>query len=233
MRLPHTPMDDLARVEDFAEEDAAAYAYAEITGVSAGILAITLMIVGLLTEWSTQGVAFWRSFTLSIAYGIIFGIVAATLQFLRHRGEMQRNADRSLNRLFAGQLVPMPPAPPDATARLFCGLLLRSRHFCGGVLYVRPQGLYFQPHYPRARFWQRPVGSIPTGLRIEPARSITLAQAALLPRPWWRQPLFRATVPLLICTWESGSIALRVPRLATIQERLQSRIDVLRAGGAT
>ena len=225
-------MDDLARIEDFAEEDAPLYAYAEITGVSAGILALTLMVVALLTEWSSQGVAFWRSFTLSIAYGIVFGIIVATLQFVRHRGAMQRNADRSLQRLFAGQLVPMPSAPPDAMARLFCGLLLSNHHFCGGVLYVRPRDLYFQPHYPRVRFWQRPAMSLPSGIVIEPARSITLARAWLLPRPWWRQPFFRGTLPLLLCTWESGRIALRVPRLGIIQERLQRRIDVLRANAA-
>ena len=222
-------MDDLASIEDFADEDAAIYALAEISWVSASIFVTTLMIVALLTEWSTQGVAFWRSFTLSIAYGIVFGIIATTLQFVTHRGKAQRNAQDVLKRLFTGDLASVPPAPPDATARLFCGLLLRNNHFCGGVLYVRAQGLYFQPHYPRVRFWQRPVTSLPTGLRIEPARSITLAQAFLLPRPWWRQPLLRAILPLLVCTWETGSIALRVPRLSIIQDRLQSHIDELRA----
>jgi hypothetical protein len=225
-------MDDLARLEDFAQEDAPIYAYAEITGVSASIFVMTVMIVALLTEWSTQGVAFWRSFTLAIAYGIVFGIIASTLQFLIHRGDAQRNALRSLNRLFAGDPASVPPAPPDATARLFCGLLTRNSRFCGGVLYVRAQGLYFQPHYPRVRFWQRPVTSLPPGLLIEPARSITLARAFLMPRPWWRQPFVRGILPLLVCTWESGSIAFRVPRLGIVQERLQSRIDELRAHGA-
>ncbi len=225
-------MDDLAGPEDFADEDAPIYAHAEISGVSVSILVTTLMIVGLLTEWSTQGVAFWRSFTLSIAYGIVFGIITATLQFVNHRGKAQRKAQSTLNRLFAGDLASVPPAPPDATARLFCGLLLRNSHFCGGVLYVRAQGLYFQPHYPRVRFWERPATSLPAGLLIEPARSVTLSRAFLLPRPWWRQPFFRAILPLLVCTWETGSIALRVPRLRIIQDRLQSRIDALRAEGA-
>ena len=48
-----------------------------------------------------------------------------------------------------------------------------------------------------------------------------------------RQPLHRQGTPVLLCEGEFGTIALRVPRLRLVQERLQRHIDDLRASKPT
>lgn len=224
-------MEDIASLQDFADNDAPVYASIETTGISIQVFVSALIVVGLATEWSASGIEFWRGLALATVYGVMLGLLSGTLGYLAERGRQGRKALRSLQSLFESDPTRVPPAPADATARLLAAILIGPRQFCGGILYVLPAKLFFQPHYPTRRFRRGPR-VVPEGLIIQPARTITLGQAALRPAPWWRQPFFRAPLPLIICSWEHGVVALRVPKTPVILERLQQHVDRLRASEA-
>jgi hypothetical protein len=225
-------MQDLASLEEFAAQDAPVNATIEVAGFSGGVFAVALLIGAFLTEWSAQGAAFWRSLLLAVAYGIAFGLCAAGLQYLADRGKLQRKSEQSLHRLFAADATIVPPAPPQATERLFCAVLVERGGFVGGALYVQPDGLFFQPHYLRPRWFRARIQQPLAGVRIHPPRTVTLEPRYLMPPDGWRRWLRRRPVPLLICSWEGGKVALWVPHLPVVQSRLQRCVDRLRDAGA-
>lgn len=221
-------MDELALFEDFAEEDATLWDSAEALGHSVGIFLTMLLVVVFFTEWSERGIVFWRGLAFSVVVGVALGLINETLQYLLRRGKLRSESDQRLARFFASDPLLVIPAPPDASARLLCALFIGNHRFSGGFLYVVTHGLLFQHHYPQQRPWGAPRLP-PPGFVMGPPNSLILDRGIAIPPPWWRQPLHRQGTPVLLCEWEFGMIALRVPRLRLVQERLQRHIDALRA----
>jgi hypothetical protein len=226
-------MIDLATPEDFAAEDDPIYARVEAAEFSGRVLVLVLLACALGTDWYARGPDFWRSLTLALALGVSLGVVVAILSYFANFATRRARSYRRLLRLLAADPVMVAPSPETASHRLLCGLLLPKRRFCGGMLYVTPHGLIFQPHYPRRRPWRRQPQKTPEALAIAPPTSIVLSEGMLVPRPWWRRPLGERPVPLLCCDWEGGMVAFRVPKTPLIRQRLQSCIDALRITPST
>jgi hypothetical protein len=184
------------------------------------------------TNWSAQGPAFWSSLWLSIAIGFPAGAAGAFLALVVDRHEYKRKFLQRLGQIFAGDPDIVPAPPPTATHRLVCAAVISLRRAVGGVLYVTPGGLAFQPHLFRRPLLRRLItrGSptVPSTLEIGPPRTIVL-RTGRSPPHWWARSTGTHAPDIIICKWEGGAAIFVAPQVERTASRLQHCIDSLRA----
>jgi hypothetical protein len=225
-------VEDLVTLQDISAHDAPFIERRDSFVVTFMVLWMTGFFVIFGTAWDARGLQFWASLWRHAAIGVPVGLVAGYLRVLADRHERKRKIQRRLERIFAADPALVPPAPPSSTHRLVCGIVISMRRAIGGMLYVRPGGLTFQPHYPRLRLRDRMLGRrsapVPKALEIGPPRTIVLRQAVLKAPVRWRRPRRRPRPRVIVCTWEGGAAAFRVVMADDVHRKLQEQVDRMR-----
>ena len=221
-------MNDIVGQEDFSIEDRPIYSRLDSVVFSArvGMLALLAIVFG--SDWGATGLEFWRGLLLAMVIGIGLGLVIGLLAHGLERGTRPSASHGRLARIFAGDPTIVPPPPPAATHRLPCAVILPRQGMCGGVLYVAESGFIFQPNYPPRRWWQRGQPDTPEPLLMGPPGSITLGEGWLVRPHWLIRRIGAPRIPALLCYWDGGAAAFRVPRTRTVRDKLQTAIDHLR-----
>jgi hypothetical protein len=194
------------------------------------VLVIALFAAVFAADWSAHGWEFWRSVVFATSVGVTLGFILALGVLVVERGSRMALTGRRLTRIFAGDPTIVPPAPAGASHRMPCALFLSRRLLCAGVLYVTRDSFVFQPNYPHKPWWKSGTRVSPDSLAMGPARTLTVAEGFLKGDRWWIRRLGLQPVPALICSWEDGLAALRVPRTSFVIDALQEHIDRMRAG---
>ena len=224
-------MEDLATLEDYAASDAPRYQSQASQKFIFMVFGMLAGFVAMGTDWSAQGPAFWSSLWTSIAIGFAGGGVGAVLSLLADRHEYKRKFLRRLGQIFAADPEIVPAPPPTATHRLVCAAV-SLRRAVGGVLYVTPGGLAFQPHFAgRSRLRKlltRASPIIPAALEIGPPRTIILKTGRFRRPSWVRSD--RRSPEVILCEWEGGVAVFVAPQVERTVSQLQRCIDALRTG---
>lgn len=156
-----------------------------------------------------------------LATAVIIGAVSGLLFGFLFTWMATRAAKRLLDRIYAGDPRLTPPPPPGYPYRLPCGWMRTPRVAVGGVLYLGPRGMRFQPHV-RNRKSDRET------LVMEPLERIEIARIDV-PLPGWMRIFGARTAPRVEVRWPGGRAELDVPATAATLPRLRETIDALRA----
>jgi hypothetical protein len=222
-------MEDIVTQNDFRIEDGPIYARADSIEFSARVFTFALLAIGFGTDWGAKGLEFWRGLTLALIVGLALGIISSLLVLVLELSKRSTLTGRRLGRIYAGDPDIVPLAPLSATHRMPCALFLSRQALYAGVLYVTALGLIFQPNYPRHAWWRRGRPSVPDPLVMGPPQTITIHQGHVRSDGWWTRRIGMPPIPALLCSWETGMAAFRVPRTSLVADRLQGLVDELRA----
>jgi len=224
-------MQDLATPSDFAASRRRLADVTTIVVFTFRILTFAGLLLVLGVNWSSTGAEFWRSFFLAVAIGVVLGLIAAIPTYFAERKRDPSALRRKVTAILSTGAGLLPPPPSDAYARLLCAVALPERQFVGGMLYVTPAGLTFQPHFGPRSWWRPQSRAIPRSFPIGPPGSIVLSPGFFpSPRPRLARMLGLAPSQALIVGWADGEAAFAVPDAPLIIERLQPHIDALRSG---
>jgi hypothetical protein len=155
----------------------------------------------------------------AVAYALVVGVASGALfgwMFPRVVGRMARRVN---DRWYAGDPAVVQPAPDGYTCRLPCGWVRTPGGVVGGVLYLGPQGLRFDPLLrtpPRLR----------ENLVVGPLRDFRL-ELVETPVPRWLWVLGRRTIPRIQVRWPGGEACFGVPGAAGVLRTLRDRVDAL------
>ncbi|HEX2077195.1 MAG TPA: hypothetical protein VHG08_05785 [Longimicrobium sp.] len=132
-----------------------------------------------------------------------------------------RAARRVNDQLYASdpRLVP-PPEPDRYLYRLPCGWVRTPSQVVGGVLYLGPGGLRFDPHL-------RTPARLRESLVMEPLQEIQL-ELVHTPLPRWLRVWGRRTLPRIQLRWGGGEALFGVPDATSVFTRLQDRVTALK-----
>ena len=158
-----------------------------------------------------------RALVVAVAAGAVYGWV-----FPRVIGQAAR---RVLDRWYAGDSAVVPPPADGYLYRLPCSLLRASNRVVGGVLYLGPSGLRFDPllRYP---------APLRESLVIEPLRDVQL-DLVQTPVPRWLWVWGRRTLPRIRVRWPGGEARFGVPEAPDILATLHDRVAGLKRAAAS
>jgi len=227
-------MLDLATLADYAAEDASLFERHDTAKFVVTVFVTVAVVMAVGTPWSDHNSPqFWSGFWALLGVGFVLGIAVAYARFNAARRGWLWRVQRRIEGIFAEDPGIVPPAPPGSTHRLVCAVMVSQRQAVGGILYVREHGFTFQTNYRRVGFVAslsgRQVRSGTETIEIGPPGSITLHQSELKRSSLWFRMIGVPPAHVLICRWENGAVALSVPLIDTVEERLQRCIDSLRA----
>jgi hypothetical protein len=159
--------------------------------------------------------AFGYALAVAVFGGAAYGLMFPWL--------LVRVARRMNDRIHAGDPRLVPPPPPGRYLyRLPCGYLRRPNLAVGGVLYLGPGGLRFDPHLRNAARFREAVV-------MEPLQEVQLDLVdSPLPRWLWMWTAGRRTVQRIRVRWGGGEALFGIPGAAGVLETLQQRVAALK-----
>ena len=180
------------------------------SGVSYGVGMGIFALVESLLDGRSLGRALGSAALMFSFGGLCFGLTFPLL--------MRVGARRINDRLYAGDWRMVRPPPSGRyTHRLPCAWLRTPNHAVGGVLYLGPGGLRFDPHLRnRARHRE--------SLVMEPLDGMTV-QLVHAPLHWRFRVWGHRTIPRIEIRWGDGQLArFGIPDTATVCDRLKRAV---------
>jgi hypothetical protein len=188
-----------------------------VVGVMAGGLAGLVALAGAVADGEPAVFVILRTLAVGVGMGAVLGYV-----FSR---SIRRVAGPALDRWYVGNPAVVPPPAEGYLYRLPCSILGPSARVVGGVLYLGPRGLRFDP------LLRTPPG-MRESLVIEPLRSVQL-ELVQTPVPPWLWVWGRRTLPRILVRWPGGEARFGIPSTAGVFATLQDRVHALKQDPAS
>lgn len=188
-----------------------------IFGVMAGSLLGLVTLADALADGEPAASVILRTLAVGVGAGALHGGLFSRL--------IGRAAGPALDRWYVGNPAVVPPPAEGYLYRLPCSMLDASARVVGGVLYLGPRGLRFDP------LLRTPAG-MRDSLVIEPLRSVQL-ELVETPVPPWLWVWGRRTLTRIQVRWPGGEARFGIPGAASVFATLQDRIDALKQAPAS
>jgi hypothetical protein len=182
-----------------------------ISGLFFGAVMGVLALADALGDGEPVGGVIPRALLVAVVAGAFFGWM-----FPRFIAPLARQAN---DRWYAGDPSVVAPPADGYVYRLPCARVGPSGRVAGGVLYLGPRGLRFDPLLrtpPRLR----------ESLVVEPLRDVRL-DLVETPVPRWLWVLGRRTLSRIRVRWPGGEARFGVPGAGGVLPALQERVDAL------
>lgn len=188
-----------------------------VCGILFGSAMGLFTLIEKLREGGSLAGAFFYALGVAVFGGAGYGLMFPWL--------LMRAGRRLNDRVHAGDPRLVPPPPPGRYLyRLPCAYLRRPNFAVGGVLYLGPGGLRFDPHLRTpARFREAVV--------MEPLQDVQF-DVVDCPLPGWLRMWSggRRTVQRIRARWGGGEALFGIPDAAGVFETLRHRVAALKEG---